>query len=75
MATRFSTLAWKIPHTEEHSGLQSMGVTKSWTQLSASTHSFPVRHLSTETEQHPPLPMGPWCSSWPQSPPLPNVSP
>ena len=50
MATRFSTLAWKIPQTEEHSGLQSMGVAKSWTQLSASTHSFPMRHLSTGTE-------------------------
>ena len=50
MATHFSTLAWKIPQTEEHSGLQSMGVAKSWTQLSASTHSFPMRHLSTGTE-------------------------
>ena len=25
MATQFSTLAWKIPWTEEHSRLQSMG--------------------------------------------------
>ena len=75
MATHSSTLVWKIPQTVEHGGLQSMGVTKSWTQLSASTHSFPMRHLSTGTRQQPPLPMGHCCSSWPQSPLLPNVSP
>ena len=34
MATHSSILAWKIPWTEEHGGLQSMGVTKSWTRLS-----------------------------------------
>ena len=35
MATHSSILAWRIPWTEEPSGLfQSMGVTKSWTQLS-----------------------------------------
>ena len=34
MATHSSTLAWKIPWTEEPSRLQSMGSTKSWTQLS-----------------------------------------
>ena len=33
MATHSSTLAWKIPWTEEPGGLQSL-VTKSWTQLS-----------------------------------------
>ena len=26
MATHFSILAWRIPRTEEHSGLQSMGL-------------------------------------------------
>ena len=31
MATHSSTLAWKIPCTEERGRLQSMGVTKSWT--------------------------------------------
>ena len=31
MATHFSTLAWKIPWTEEPGRLQSMGVSKSWT--------------------------------------------
>ena len=31
MATDSSTLAWKIPWTEEPGRLQFMGVTKSWT--------------------------------------------
>ena len=34
MATHSSLLAWKIPWREELGGLQSMGVTKSWTRLS-----------------------------------------
>ena len=34
MATHFSILAWRIPWTEEHGGLQSMGLQKSWTRLS-----------------------------------------
>ena len=34
MATDSSILAWRIPWTEEPSGLQSLGVTKSRTQLS-----------------------------------------
>ena len=34
MATHSSILAWRIPWTEELGGLQSMGVTKSGTQLS-----------------------------------------
>ena len=34
MATHFTVLAWRIPWTEEPDGLQSMGVTKSWTRLS-----------------------------------------
>ena len=33
IATHSSILAWKIPWTEELGGLQSMGVTKSRTQL------------------------------------------
>ena len=36
METYFSILAWKIPWTES-GGLYSMGVTKSWTQLSINT--------------------------------------
>ena len=31
MATYSSILAWRIPWTEEPGGLQSTGVTKSWT--------------------------------------------
>ena len=34
MATRFSLLGWEIPWAEGPGGLQSIGVTKSWTQLS-----------------------------------------
>ena len=33
MATRSSILTWEIPWTEESSGLQSMGLQKSWTQF------------------------------------------
>ena len=36
MATHFSILAWKIPWTES-GGLYSIGVTKTWTQLSINT--------------------------------------
>ena len=32
MAIHSSILAWRIQWTEEPGGLQSMGVTKSWTQ-------------------------------------------
>ena len=34
METHSSIVAWRIPWTEEPGELQSMGVTKSWTQLS-----------------------------------------
>ena len=34
MATHSSTLAWKIPWTEEPGRLQVYGVAKSWTRLS-----------------------------------------
>ena len=33
MATHSSSLAWRIPWTEEPGGLLSMGVTKSWTPM------------------------------------------
>ena len=33
MATNFSILAWEIPRTEEHGGLQSMRLQKSKTHL------------------------------------------
>ena len=34
MATHPSTLAWKIPWAEEPGGLQSVGLQRSWAQLS-----------------------------------------
>ena len=34
METRSSDLAWEIPWTEEHGGLQSMGWRESWILLS-----------------------------------------
>ena len=34
MATHSGILAWEIPWTEKPGGLQSMGLQKSWTQLS-----------------------------------------
>ena len=34
VATHSSILAWEIPWTEEPGGLQSIGLQKSWTQLS-----------------------------------------
>ena len=34
MAAHSSILAWRIPWTEEPGGLQSLGLQKSWTQLS-----------------------------------------
>ena len=40
MAPHSSTLAWKIPWTEEPGGLQSMGFAKSWTRLSDFTFHF-----------------------------------
>ena len=52
MAPHSSTLAWKIPWTEEPGWLQSLGVTKSWTRLSDFTFTFhfpalPGRFLAT----------------------------
>ena len=44
MATQSSILAWKIPWAEKPGGLQSTGVTKSRTQLSACTHTLAVWH-------------------------------
>ena len=34
IATHSSILAWRIPWTEKPGGLQSVGVTESWAQLS-----------------------------------------
>ena len=43
MATHSSTLAWKIPWTEELGRLQSMGshrVGHNWSDLAAAAHSY-----------------------------------
>ena len=47
MATHSSIPAWGIPWTEELCGLQSMGVAKNRTQLSAHTHN----HLPSQERQ------------------------
>ena len=39
-ATHSSFLAWRIPWMEEPGGLQSMGVAKTWTQLSTHAHMY-----------------------------------
>ena len=48
MATRSSVLAWRIPGMEEPGGLQSMGSTKSQTQLSDFTFTFHFHALEKE---------------------------
>ena len=52
MAPHSSTLAWKIPWTEEPGGLQSMGVAKSWTQLNEFTFTFHFHALKKEMATH-----------------------
>ena len=51
MAPHSSTLAWKIPWTEEPGGLQSMG-SLSWTQLSDFTFTFHFHALEKEMATH-----------------------
>ena len=52
MATHSSTLAWKIPCTEEPCGLQSHGLMKSQTRLSDFTFTFPSYALEKEMATH-----------------------
>ena len=52
MATHSSTLAWKIPWTEEPSRLQSMGLLKSQTRLSDFTFTFHFHALEKEMATH-----------------------
>ena len=51
MAPHSSTLAWKIPWTEEPGGLQSIG-SLSWTQLSDFTFTFHFHALEKEMVTH-----------------------
>ena len=53
MAPHSSTLAWRIPWTEEPGELYILhGVTKSWTQLSNFTFSFHFHALEKEMSTH-----------------------
>ena len=53
MAPHSSTLAWKIPWTEEPGGLQSMGVTESRTWLNDFIFTFHFHALEKEMATHP----------------------
>ena len=52
MPPHSSTLAWKIPRTEEPGGLQPLGVAKSPTRLSDFTFSFHFDALEKEMATH-----------------------
>ena len=52
MAPHSSTLAWKIPWTEEPGRLQSMGVSKSQTQLSDFSFTFHFHALEKAMATH-----------------------
>ena len=52
MATHSSTLAWKIPWTEEPGRLQSMGVAEGRTRLSNFTFTFHFHALEKEMATH-----------------------
>ena len=52
MAPHSSTLAWKIPWTEEPGRLQSMGSLKSQTRLSDFTFTFHFNALEKEMATH-----------------------
>ena len=45
MATHSSILVWRIPWTEEPSGLQSMGLQRAWHDLVKNTFTFFFFHL------------------------------
>ena len=52
MAPHSSTLAWKMPWTEEPGRLQFMGSLKSWTWLSDFTFTFYFHALEKEMAAH-----------------------
>ena len=52
MAPHSSTLAWKIPWTEDPGRLQSMGVTEGQTLLSDFTFTFHFHALEKEMATH-----------------------
>ena len=52
LAPHSSTLAWKIPWTEEPGWAAVHGVTKSWTRLSDFTFTFHFHALEKEMATH-----------------------
>ena len=52
MAPHSSTLAWKIPWTEESGSLQSIGLLRSRTRLSDFTFTFHFYALEEEMATH-----------------------
>ena len=52
MGPHSSTLAWRVPWTEEPGGLQSMGSVKSCAQLSEFTFTFHFHALEKEMAAH-----------------------
>ena len=66
MAPHSSTLAWEIPWMEEPSGLQSMGVPKSWTRLNEFTFSFHFRALEKDMATYSSILA--WRSPWAEKP-------
>ena len=52
MALHSSTLAWKVPWTEEPGRLQSMGVAEGRTRLSNFTFTFHFHALEKEMATH-----------------------
>ena len=52
MAPHSSTLAWKIPWTEEPGRLQSMGIAKSQTQLNDFSFTFHFHALEKAMATH-----------------------
>ena len=63
MAPHSSTLAWKIPWTEVPGRLQSIGVAKSWTQLSDFTLLFTFMHWRRKWQPTPVFLPGK-CQGW-----------
>ena len=57
MATQSTILAWEIPWTEEHGGLQSTGLQKSWHNWQLNTNNktttgFSFKSLSGVDAEH-----------------------
>ena len=51
IATHSSIPAWRIPWTEEPGGLSSMGLKKSWAQLSTRAHTHTYKQYDISLSQ------------------------